>query len=396
MKEELKRKENESKLQYFKRITDNRKELDIDYAEWSSAILGEERYGSENSRKMFYMVEKLLKQIDEEQVNNISDNEILKEIEEKTKELEIMKIQYRDMRREYNKYLRDDARWRNILDIVSEGIKNIKTTKQLVRYDNICKTSSNNEAVLICSDWHTGAKFNNVFGQYNYEIEKKRVNELLSKTIEYCKTNDVKTLHLELLGDMLSGAIHISSKVEAEEDVISQLMFLMNLLEDFINELSNNIEEVKVYTSIGNHSRIFDFDKNQEGENFERLIPFYLSKRFEGVSNIHIMKENNVDDHITLFEVKGMNIIGVHGDLDKPNKVVDNMIKMLKIIPEEFHIGHFHSDFEKTEYDIELCVNGSLQGTDSYAKRIRKTGKPMQKLRIYNDEGCLMEYKIKL
>ena len=396
MKEELKRKENETKLQYFKRITDNRKELDIDYAEWSSAILGEERYGSENSRKMFYMVEKLLKQIDEEQVNNISDNEILKEIEEKTKELEIMKIQYRDMRREYNKYLRDDARWRNILDIVSEGIKNIKTTKQLVRYDNICKTSSNNEAVLICSDWHTGAKFNNVFGQYNYEIEKKRVNELLSKTIEYCKTNDVKTLHLELLGDMLSGAIHISSKVEAEEDVISQLMFLMNLLEDFINELSNNIEEVKVYTSIGNHSRIFDFDKNQEGENFERLIPFYLSKRFEGVSNIHIMKENNVDDHITLFEVKGMNIIGVHGDLDKPNKVVDNMIKMLKVIPEEFHIGHFHSDFEKTEYDIELCVNGSLQGTDSYAKRIRKTGKPMQKLRIYNDEGCLMEYKIKL
>lgn len=396
MKEELKRKENETKLQYFKRITDHRKELDIDYAEWSNAILGEERYGSENSRKMFYMVEKLLKQIDEEQVNSISDNEILKEIEEKTKELEIMKIQYRDMRREYNKYLRDDARWRNILDIVSEGIKNIKTMKQLVRYDNICKISSNNEAVLICSDWHTGAKFNNVFGQYNYEIEKKRVNELLSKTIEYCKTNDVKTLHLELLGDMLSGAIHISSKVEAEEDVISQLMFLMNLLEDFINELSNNIEEVKVYTSIGNHSRIFDFDKNQEGENFERLIPFYLSKRFEGVSNIHIMKENNVDDHITLFEVKGMNIIGVHGDLDKPNKVVDNMIKMLKVIPEEFHIGHFHSDFEKTEYDIELCVNGSLQGTDSYAKRIRKTGKPMQKLRIYNDEGCLMEYKIKL
>ena len=53
MNEKLIRKENESKLAYFKRITNNKKEYDLDYAEWSELIIGERLYSSENSRKGF-------------------------------------------------------------------------------------------------------------------------------------------------------------------------------------------------------------------------------------------------------------------------------------------------------------------------------------------------------
>ena len=72
------------------------------------------------------------------------------------------------------------------------------------------------------------------------------------------------------------------------------------------------------------------------------------------------------------------------------------MIKMFKIIPDEIHMGHYHTDMEMTEYDISVIVNGSLQGTDTFAKKIRKSGTPLQKLIIYNEDGNLCEYKIKL
>ena len=50
---EVRRRENESLLSYFKRITDNRLEYDLDYSEWIKLIIDKE-YGSENARKMYY------------------------------------------------------------------------------------------------------------------------------------------------------------------------------------------------------------------------------------------------------------------------------------------------------------------------------------------------------
>ena len=76
MDERLKRKENESKFEYYKRLTDNRKEYDLDYSEWSELLLGEARYGSENSRKMFYMVSKLLNNLEQEELKVNPKNKI--------------------------------------------------------------------------------------------------------------------------------------------------------------------------------------------------------------------------------------------------------------------------------------------------------------------------------
>ena len=170
-----------------------------------------------------------------------------------------------------------------MVDVLKEEIRKsneVESLQYTYKYSEL-DNEKVNEAVLICSDWHIGAKFDNVLAQYNVDIAKQRIEELLCKTIDYCTIHDVKTLHIELLGDMLSGAIHISSKVEAEENVISQIMTLSRLLSNFIYELASKIPYVKVYTAIGNHSRLCpNLKDNQEGENFERLIPFYLKDKF--------------------------------------------------------------------------------------------------------------------
>lgn len=328
------------------------------------------------------------------------DDSALKEIEIKSMELEKEKKKMQDQRRELKKYIHSQARYEHLLQTMVESIEDLNKKRPILYHpllDDEYKQSCKNEAVLMCSDWHFGAKFKNILGEYNYDIAKERVTNLLNETLECCDSHNVKTLHLELLGDMLSGAIHISSKVEAEEDVISQLIALCDILSHFITELSSRIPEIIVYTAIGNHSRLcMNIKENQDGENFERLLPYFLKHRLVNLSNVTIKEDCNLDDSIIFYNVLNTKIYGVHGDLDKPTSVVDNMIKLFKVIPDEIHMGHYHSDYEKTEYDIELVVNGSLQGTDTYAKRIRKSGKPLQKLRIYNEDGCLCEYKIKL
>lgn len=401
MGELLKRRDNESDLEYTKRIVYAKlvdKTTDLDYSELSNLIY-DKPYSSDVARRMFYGMRKIFELMDKEGINSVSENEILKKIEEKSLELEKEKIKFQDQRREYKKLIRSEARFERILEIVKKEIKNVNQIKPF-KYCNIkpSETIKNkNEAVLMVSDWHIDAMFENAFGEYNLNIAKQRIEQLLNKTITYCKVNDVSTLHIELLGDNISGGIHWSSKVESEEDCITQIMTLCELLSNFIGEISKHINNVRVYSVIGNHSRVnMNKKDNMTGENLERLIPFYLKARLVDLKNVVIDENSNIDDTIIMYDVINTKIVGVHGDLDKPNQIVDNLTKMLKIFPDEFHLGHLHHHYEKEEYEIEVVINGSLQGTDNYAKDIRKSGRPMQKLMIYNNDGKVCTYKIKL
>ena len=397
---ELKRREDESLLQHAKRLVESKfiDRQDYDYVEIYSSIFGIEISTTE-ARKRLSGLRDLFEQLDNSELCGFSEDELLQEIEEKKLELQKEKIKVQDQKRELNKLVRSEARFEHLVDVLKEEIRKSNEVEPLqytYKYSEL-DNEKVNEAVLICSDWHIGAKFDNVLAQYNVDIAKQRIEELLCKTIDYCTIHDVKTLHVELLGDMISGLIHISSKVEAEEDAISQIITLSRLLANFIHKLADKIPYVKVYTAIGNHSRLCpNLKDNQEGENFERLIPFYLKDKLEKVDNVCIDESANLDDCIIQYKVLNTTIFGVHGDLDKPNAVVDNMIKMFKIIPDEIHMGHYHTDMEMTEYDISVIVNGNLQGTDTFAKKIRKSGTPLQKLIIYNEDGNLCEYKIKL
>lgn len=407
MNELLKRKENETDFEYGLRLIEAKCEKTIDL-DWQDIVeLLDLNCHRDSLRKacsvtefsaynvMKYFKDKIESTIVEKsEGNNIK--KLIKELEEKTLEFEKEKIRFQDQRREYKKLYRPEARFERILEVTEREIKSINNIKPFT-YKAKEKTSGKNEAVLMVSDWHIDAMFKHAFGEYNLEIAKERIQELLDKTITYCKANDVSTLHIELLGDNISGGIHWSSKVESEEDCISQVMTLCELLSHFIGEISKHIDNIKVYSVIGNHSRInMNKKDNMLGENLERLVPFYLKARLVDLKNVIIDDSANIDDTIIMYDVLNTKIIGVHGDLDRPTQIVSNLTKMLRVFADEYHLGHLHHHYEKEEYDMEVVINGSLQGTDTYAKDIRKSGKPMQKLMIYNDDGKLCTYKIKL
>lgn len=340
----------------------------------------------------------------EKALSNNGESELIKELEEKKIELEEKtsvfikeKIKFQDQRREFNKNYRPEARFENIVNVMVDSIEELNKVKPLIPNLNIIENDGITEAVLLASDWHLYGKWDNKFGRYNCDIAKRRIEELLERVIKHCKLHKVSTLNLELLGDNISGRIHSSAQVESEEDVMTQAMGLCEVMGNVVEILANKIENIKVYSVIGNHSRLDQNKKNnQKGESLERLVPWFLKTRLKDFKNVEICTNANIDDTIVVFDVLNTKLVGVHGDLDSPATVVNNMIKLLKIIPDEVNCGHLHHHFEKEEFEIEVVQNGSMGGTDTYASDIRRSGRPMQKLRIYNEEGLLCSYKIKL
>ncbi|MBN1076075.1 hypothetical protein DVV91_17280 [Clostridium botulinum] len=319
----------------------------------------------------------------------------LKELEEKKLELEKMKIQYQDQKREYRNYLRADSRFEHLQQEMIYEIQKLNNYKPL--YNTYVNTycGGDNEASLILSDIHLGMEINDKFNKYNKQIAKERLDDLKNKVISYCRRHRVKVLHIELLGDLVNGYLHIGNRVNNEEDVISQTMLLSEMLSNFINIMAKEIPFIKIYSTIGNHGRCSANIKDSLSiENFERLIPWYMKTRIQ-CDNVKFI-ENKEDDEIIVYKAINETIFACHGHKDKIGSVVNDLTKMLKIFPTEVHMGHWHRHSTIEDNDIELIINGSFAGTDEYAESIRKSNKPSQTLIIYNIEGQECVYKIKL
>ena len=329
------------------------------------------------------------KYLQEEQINNVE----LEELEAKRKEIEIMKIQYQDQKREYRNFLRMDARWQHMIDEMKMEISKLKEYNPINDFYSINKEGKIGS--LLISDVHFGMINNTSINVYDGKVAKYRFELLLSKTLEYCELNNVKELNVELLGDLIHGLIHLGTRINAEEDVLSQTMNIAEILSDFIFKLSKRIPSVIVHSTLGNHSRVSaNIKENIDVENFERLITWFMKERLNNIKNISII--DNYENDIILYKIFDMNIIGVHGHKDKPKNAINNMESYLHLFIDEIHMGHYHQRELLTDNNRETIINGSFCGADEYAESLRKCSYPSQTLIIYNKEGQECIYNIKL
>ena len=394
--------ESEDDIQYAMRLIDILKTERPDDLEWSDIkeLIGFE--GNKDSIRKAndtkfggYAIYNYCK---EKMINNISDDEMLKEIEEQRLEFEKEKIKFQDQKREYRKLLRTDARFSHLKDEMVKAIDKLREVKPFLNSKNDTGYAYDEDihAVAMFSDWHYGIAHESYWNKINKDICVERVNKLKNEIIKYCMANRVSVLHLEILGDLVNGLLHLGTRVSNEEDVISQAMHVRELISEVVNELDKYITEVQVYSDFGNHGRVSANKKESiDVENFERLIPWYLERSLQGKDNVTIHK-NDFDDTIVVMNFLNETILGVHGDKDKFKNGVDRLIKMLRIHPTELHRGHNHSFAEEDGYGMTVTTNGTLSGVDDYAKELRLTGTPTQTLMMYNSDGRYCTYKIKL
>lgn len=313
-------------------------------------------------------------------------DDMLDTLQQKKDEEYKERVRLQDARREYNKKLREDARFENLVDVMANEIQSLPPINFVT---NDIERSTGVKASVLISDLHYGAVSDNVLNLYNTDVCKERMETLLNKVLYYCALHRVEELYVNLCGDLISGLIHVSNRVEQEEDIISQIMSVAELLSQFIAKLSEKISSVRVVGVQGNHSRLHSNLKDSlNEENFERIIFEYISKRL-GVS----VMRNGKEDWIA-YNIGDRKIFLEHGDKSNLNNIKDKAVNLLGYAPDEILIGHFHHMEVIDKGGTDIVVNGSVIGTDSYAMKRRLNSDPYQIMRVYGQDICT--YKIML
>lgn len=374
----MQRKDNESYLSYVRRVTEACADKRISYSEWGDCILGAENvYSSDNLRKAFYCVSKMINKIE---LDAIDDN-VIEEIESLKDEIFKERCKLQDANREKRGYLREEARFENLLEVLKDSFIDIDVKD----YKPVNKDIQRKYAVAQWSDWHCGSLIDNPFNFYDVDTMIERAEIIRDKTIERCVAHGVTDLVIEINGDLVDGAIHLSSRVAQEENVLEQIVTVTDLLAKLINSMKPYFNSIKVVTTLGNHGRLTPNKKDSiTKENFEMLIPLWLRDKLDGVT---IIDSKGLD--FVQYQIDDKIIMLAHGQNDKIFGAVNDFIKMYKVIPQEIHLGHTHSYKDINDCDILTTVNGSLCGSDDYALSVRKVTKPSQNLIIYDSDRCI-------
>lgn len=397
MDDNLKRMNGETDDQYFYRICSMKESLGFTWPQMAKIFNNEFgcSKGDTAYRKQWAAFNKVFSA---NMDKFVGENTYAIELQDQLSEIYKAKRQLWDQRREYNKMLTNDARADHLAERLIEAA-NIAPLRDYSDVFTVKNSSSDEEAVLVCSDWHYGQVSNNIWNQYNTSICLQRVSQLFDKSAAALKKHNIKRLHVVLLGDFVNGAIHVGSRVASEENACEQLMHVSEILANFINALSAYVSEVNVYSTYGNHARtIQNKEDSIHSDNMERVIPWWLKQRLQNNSKVNILDSEYYE--FIYFNVCGHNVVCTHGDLDKFKDVgvtINSLFskKYGKTIDYTF-TGDKHHLESFDQFGIESALVGSLCGTDEYANNKRLYSHPMQTLCIFTPEdGKLCTYNIK-
>lgn len=301
------------------------------------------------------------------------------------------RIRLQDARREYNKELRAEARYENLVNIMKDCLSDVVTSniefgKKHLHIEN----KKSKYAILMLSDWHYGALCDSQWNYYDTNVAKERAEQLVAKTQSYILSLGITDLIVEINGDMCEGMINIGNRVASEESVVEQIINVSKLLSECVLSLKPYVNSIKVVTTLGNHGRLTPNRKEQsdERENFEMLIPEFL--RLTLGDDIPIVTSQGLD--FVKYEFDDKIICLSHGHHDKATSAIDNMIRVYKVVPDEIHLGHWHHMSDLNDSNIHVVVNGSIKGVDDFGlKATRCTTQPSQNLIVYGKDRMMIE-----
>ena len=337
-------------------------------------------YGGYNVAK--YLMDKTAKELTDDMMQSLQHKK-----DEEYKE----RVRLQDARREYNKELRAEARYENLVNIMKDCLSDVATSniecgKKHLHIEN----KKSKYAILMFSDWHYGAFCDSQWNYYDTSVAKERAEQLVAKTQYYILSLGITDLIVEINGDMCEGMINIGNRVASEESVVEQIINVSKLLSKCILSLKPYVNSIKVVTTLGNHGRLTPNRKEQadERENFEMLIPEFL--RLTLGDDIPIVTSQGLD--FVKYEFDDKIICLSHGHHDKTTSAIDNMIRVYKVVPDEIHLGHYHHMSDLNDSNIHVVVNGGLKGIDDFGlKATRCVTKPSQNLIVYGEDRMVIE-----
>lgn len=364
---ELKKKEGESRTQYIYRLASAKDsgELDMTWDELADVFNRELgcSYGSSAYRKPYTQAMEYYNEV----FSGMSDSESLREIREAQQELYKERTRLRDERNQLNRQLREEARKEAFMEEMRDMLVEqypISITKY--RGDKGGRT----EVIACLSDMHIGVDTDNLANVYNVQIMYERLEKYLNELEDIQKRHGASICHLCLLGDQISGSIHASITATNSMNTVRQIKTACLAISKFVERLSEIFERVEIRSVSGNHSRVNpNKDDNIPGDNLDSLISFYLDAVTSNNPRVAVFNDGlTAYGYSRYFGTRGgRGVVMVHGDLDTPERVVQNMTQLYGEIPDIILMGHMHHSAYNTVGKTRIIQSGCLSGVDGYA-----------------------------
>lgn len=341
-------------------------------------------------------------------IRNFINAGAIKQYESEDKYFEELRLQKQELQKEKQKLSDERTALRKILREDARGEVNLETLEKMIIENGrttlppvTCKKYNENDNTLfICiSDVHMGMIFHNEFGRYDSDIAVDRMNQYLEEILRLKELYHADDAYLCLLGDLVSGRIHITTQLENRENVIQQVQKVSELISSFTYELSKNFNLVEVNSVSGNHSRIGLKDEVLRGERLDDLVLWYMEAKLSHLDNVVFVNEFNTDPTIANCFVCGKEYVAVHGDYDAYSESgVSKLILMTRVIPEGIFYGHLHHNSYDNIAGVKIIRSGSFCGCgDDYTTSKRIAGRPEQVVCVMNEDGikafCPIEFK---
>lgn len=265
------------------------------------------------------------------------------------------------------------------------------------------KVASITEEVLCLdnSDFHIGeiVKADEMGGlnAYNFDIYAKRL-QLMSDAVASFKTKmtgyNLRKLHVNCLGDMLTGIIHDELVQTAEDSIVESVFNGALVYAQFLAEMLTLFESVELTGVIGNHGRMTKkVTYKQRYVNWDYFFYQTVALMLAGNPRITFDLPRSF---WTVKEIGGRRILLMHGDNIRSwqgipwygiKRSVANLNELLDGSQgfDDVHLAHFHDDGSLARVRGKIMLNGSvIGGTEFSIGALFSSSEPTQTLYAIN------------
>ena len=389
----IERKGDESYLSFVERATLALSDGLIDFQQWGRAVVGEDLYSEENTRRIAKFFSQFIQNLENDTIEQIDDIDKVAEIKKALQELKAERIKIQTANLEYNANARAEARSDLFQERIVEAIGRLEPVK--VKHIEISPIS--NKVGLLClSDFHAGSTYEvkglygEIVNKYDFEIMKNR----LWRLIGMIEADDVviDRLIVANLGDFFENVLRLSSLTKLREPVVDTVIKFSEFMAQWFVELQRRLGvPIEIVTVGGNHdvNRILGQQPQLEEENLGKIVVEFLKLRLSQCPDIQ------VDDYtdIAVKTIGSMNVMFAHGEDKDLTTTIEYFSNLYNMDADEIYAGHLHRPESKVIGIAELGDRmvyrvGSICGCDSYSKQIRKSARPSVYFALYEkDQG---------
>lgn len=397
----MKRIDDESYLAFAKRVTEALQDGLIDYQEWGEAVLGENIYSEENTRRCAKFFIQFIQNLENDEIEQIDDKDRVAEIKKAMEELIKERKKLQTVNTEAQEYYRTIGRNELFNEKILEAIKKlepIEIKKLPVTYP--LETTG----LLLLADQHYDSNFElkglfgEVINKYDKNIFKQRMERLLGMMEN--DRFDYDKLVIVSCGDALEGMLRMTSLQKLRGNVIDDAIEFGEYMTNWLCAVEKRLGIPVVFSIIsGNHDVVRNLTQKPEfpEETLAKVIHkvidlrIQISKLEAGLDkdSIEITVQPYSDVYYTT--IHGNNIMVAHGE-NNLEDLINYYENYYGVEIDTLYGAHLHKNESKPAGigetgDRELIRVPSICGTDTYAKKILKHSRAGAYFALYSNSG---------